>query len=92
MRNRTKTLTTKTRTETRSIDRDAVAEEESAPAQRKRPEEGRFCLQVDRQTKSSYSTYEAAERAALIIKTGHPIVRVAIHDTVEGVNKVIELP
>jgi hypothetical protein len=47
---------------------------------------------VDRQTKSSYPTYEAAEAAALVIKTGHPIVRVMIHDTVEGVSKIIEVP
>jgi hypothetical protein len=31
-----------------------------------------------RQTKASYATYEAAEQAALVIKKGHPIVRVAI--------------
>jgi hypothetical protein len=92
MRNRTKTLTTKTRTETGSVHRETVSEQEAAPGQRKRPQEGRFCLQVDRQTKASYPTYEAAEQAALNIKTGHPIVRVVIHDTVEGVNKVIELP
>jgi hypothetical protein len=61
------------------------------PGQRKRTE-SRFCLQVDRQTKASYTTYEAAEQAALAIKKGHPIVRVAVYDTVESVNKVIELP
>jgi len=31
--------------------------------QRKRPDDGRFRLQVDRQTKGSYATYEAAEAA-----------------------------
>jgi hypothetical protein len=96
MRNSTKTLTTKTRTETSGmVGRDAVLQEDSAHepfGQRRRSEKGRFCLQVDRQTKSSYPTYEAAEQAALIIKRGHPIVRVAIYDTIEGVNKVIELP
>ena len=59
--------------------------------QRKRPEKGRFLLQVDRQTKGSYETHEAAEQAALAIKRGHPIVRVAIYDTVACANKVIEL-
>ena len=96
MRDSTKTLTTKTGPETDGVvGRDAVLQEDSAHeplGQRKRPEKGRFCLQVDRQTKSSYATYEAAEQAALIIKRGHPIVRVAIYDTVESVNKVIELP
>jgi hypothetical protein len=89
MINRTKTLMAKKRTKS---DRDAVSEVDAVPEQRKRPEEGRYCLQVDRQTKSSYPTYEDAEEAALIIKKGHPVVRVVVHDTVEGVHKVIELP
>ena len=59
--------------------------------QRKRPEKGQFLLQVDRQTKTSYGTYEAAEEAGLVIKRGHPIVQVAVYDTVGGVNKIIEL-
>jgi hypothetical protein len=93
---KTKTLTTKAKAESKDIiGSDAVAVEESALepfGQRKRPEKGQFCLQVDRQTKASYATYEAAEQAALVIKKGHPIVRVAIYDTVECVDKVIELP
>ena len=96
MRDSTKTLTTKTGPETDGVvGRDAVSREDSVHeklGQRRQPEKGRFCLQVDRQTKSSYATYEAAEQAALIIKRGHPIVRVAIYDTIEGVNKIIELP
>jgi len=60
--------------------------------QRKRPEKGQFWLQVDRQTKGSYATYEAAAQAALVIKKAHPIVRVVICDTVERVDKVTELP
>jgi hypothetical protein len=60
--------------------------------QQKRRETGQFCLQVDRQTKASYATYEAAEQAALVIKKGFPVVRVAIYDTIERVNKVIEIP
>jgi len=62
-----------------------------ALGQRKRPEKGQFLLQVDRQIKTSYPTYEAAEEAGLVIKRGHPIVQVAVHDTVAGVNKIIEL-
>ena len=96
MKNRTKTLTIKSTTETDSvIGGHAVSQEDSADdsfGQRRQPEKGRFCLQVDRQTKSSYPTYEDAERAAIAIKTGHPIVRVAIYDALECVNKVIELP
>jgi hypothetical protein len=59
------------------------------PRQQKRAEGGRFCLQVDRQTKASYASYEDAEQAALAIKKGHPVVLVAIRDLVEGVNTVI---
>lgn len=60
--------------------------------QGKRPEIGQFRLQVDRQTKASYLTYEAAEKAGLAIKQGHPIVQVAVYDAGEGINKIIELP
>jgi hypothetical protein len=69
-------------------------QEEAAPelfGQRKRPETGQFCLQVDRQTKASYATYEAAEKAGLVIKKGHPILHVSVYDAVEGVSKVIKL-
>jgi hypothetical protein len=75
----------------KSTDRSASMMPE-APApdlQQKRPENGRFCLQVDRQTKASYASYEDAEQAALAIKKGHPVVLVAIRDIVEGVNTVI---
>ena len=58
---------------------------------RKRPEKGQFLLQVDRQTKTSYTTYEAAQEAGLVIKNGHPIVHVAVYDAVGGARKVIEL-
>jgi hypothetical protein len=60
--------------------------------QRKQPDGGRFRLQVDRQTKASYATYEAAETAGKGIKKSYPILQVAVYDGVESVNKVIELP
>jgi hypothetical protein len=91
----TKTLKAKAKIETELTGSHAAMPEEPAQepiGQRKRPEAGPFCLQVDRQTKASYATYEAAEQAALAIKKGHPVVRVAIYDTVHSVNKVIELP
>ena len=94
MKGRTKTI--KARIEIDGgVDRDAVSQEDPTlepPGPRRQPEKGRFCLQVDRQTKAYYATYEAAEQAALVIKSGHPIVRVTIYDTVECVNKIIELP
>jgi hypothetical protein len=71
------------------------APEETIPervTQRKPVDSGRFRLQVDRQTKGSYATYEAAEKAGLAIKKEHPLVQVAVYDGVESVNKIIELP
>ena len=61
-------------------------------SQSKRPAVGRFLLQVDRQTKRSYETAEAAETAGMVIKKGHPIVRVSVYDSVETANKILELP
>jgi len=55
-------------------------------------ENGQFRLQVDRQTKASYATFEAAKAAALAIKKGHPNLHVAVHDGVASVNTMIELP
>ena len=62
------------------------------PSQRKRPETGRYWLQVDRQTKGSYTTSEAAQSAALVIKTGYPIVQVSVYDTVEYTDTMVEVP
>ena len=83
--------TAKTR---RTVQHQESAQEESAPeplGQRGRREMGQFRLQVDRQTKGSYETYEAAEKAGLVIKKGHPILHVTVYDATEGVNKIIEL-
>ena len=73
---------------------DAIAVEESGSGagQQKRLEMSQFRLQVDRQTKTSYATYAAAEQAALVVKRGHPILRVTVFDAITGVNTVIELP
>lgn len=60
--------------------------------QGKRPETGRFRLEVDRQMKGSFTSFEAAQAAGQAIKTKHPIVKVAIYDAFEGINTVIELP
>jgi hypothetical protein len=65
---------------------------EMPPSQAKRADVGQFRLQVDRQTKGSFTTFEAAEKAGLAIKTAHPIVQVAVYDIKESENKLIELP
>jgi len=87
-------MATTTRQATKTITMPPVAEE-SVPepvTQRKPADSGRFRLQVDRQTKASYATYEAAEKAGLAIKKEHPILQVAVYDGIESVNKIIELP
>ncbi|MEA2905177.1 MAG: hypothetical protein QOC56_1964 [Alphaproteobacteria bacterium] len=69
-----------------------VPEVDDRLSQRKRPESGRYLLQVDRQTKASYTTTDAAKAAGLVIKTGHPVVQVSIYDSVECQNTLVELP
>jgi hypothetical protein len=61
-------------------------------SQRKRPERGRFLLRVDRQTKGSYATMEAARAAALIIKKNYPVVKVAIYDSIDNADTLVEAP
>lgn len=61
-------------------------------SQRKRPERGRYLLQVDRQTKGSYTTSEAAQSAALAIKKGYPVVQVSVYDSVDNSNTIVEVP
>jgi hypothetical protein len=61
-------------------------------SQRKRPELGRYLLQVDRQTKGSYQTVETAESAGLAIKKEHPIVHVTIYDSVECTSTALASP
>jgi hypothetical protein len=68
---------------------------QSAPEQfkqRKRQELGQFRLQVDRQTKGSYATFEEAEEAGIVIKKGYPKLHVAVYDALKSVDKLIELP
>jgi hypothetical protein len=58
------------------------APEESVPepaTQLRQADSGRFRLQVDRQTKGSYATYEAAEAVGRGIKKHHPSVQVAVY-------------
>jgi hypothetical protein len=60
--------------------------------QRKRPDSGRYRLQVDRQTKASYGTFEEAEAQGLLIKKRFEKVQVAIYDTQASANTVLEMP
>ena len=60
--------------------------------QKRKPEPGRFWLQIDRQTKSSYDTEEAAAAAGLTIKKNFSMVQVAVYDRKDGSNRILELP
>ena len=74
------------------VKKDAEKEAEDVSAQSKRPEIGRYLLQVDRQTKGSHKTSEAAQSAALAIKTSYPVVKVSIYDSVNNSHTLVELP
>ncbi len=67
-------------------------EVEEVFSQRKRPERGRFLLQVDKQTKGSYATSEAAQAVALVIKKNFPIVHVSVYDSVDNSSTLVEAP
>jgi hypothetical protein len=68
------------------------SESEEHFSQRKRPEVGRYLLQVDRQTKSSYSTAETAKSAGLTIKKNYPVLHVTVYDSVECATTVLTPP
>jgi hypothetical protein len=73
--------------------KDNSAQEVEEPfSQRKRPERGRYLLQVDRQTKGSYTSSETAQAAALVIKKNYPIVQVSVYDSVDSSNTLVEAP
>ena len=80
-----------TRPETMSIAKKAATEETVPdPIGQQRPAQERFRLQVDRQTKSTFTTFEAAEKAGLVIKNAHPTVQVTVYDVVESSNSTVE--
>jgi hypothetical protein len=72
-------------------DADEPATDQDRFSQRKRTETGRYLLQIDRQTKGSYSTAELANAAGLAIKTRHPVVQVSVYDTQESTNTLVQL-
>jgi hypothetical protein len=78
-------------TKTLTIGPDLEAPAPEILGQLKKAESGQFRLQVDRQTKASYATREAAEAAGLAIKKAYPVLQVAVYDAAEGLNKIIEL-
>lgn len=67
-------------------------ETDAVSSQKRKPELGRFWLQIDRQTKRSFDTSEEAEAAGLLIKKNFSKLQVAVYDKEESANKILELP
>jgi hypothetical protein len=61
------------------------------PPQRQ-PDTERYQLQIDRQTKRSFKTPEAAQTMALEIKARFPILQVSIYDSVSNSRTVVDIP
>jgi hypothetical protein len=71
---------------------DVVPETVERLSQRRRPEAGRYLLQIDRQTKGSYATAETAIAKGMTIKTGYPLVQVTVYDSVDCQTTLVEVP
>jgi hypothetical protein len=55
-----------------------------------RPTQGRYRLQVDRQTKSTFDTLDEAQKVGQAIKKAHPIVQVSVYDAVESAQTILD--
>ena len=62
--------------------------EDEQPEQNQ-PETARYLLQIDRQSKRSFKTAEAARTAALEIKSRFPTLQVSIYNTDTGSRTVV---
>ena len=65
---------------------------DSAPIRAKAPLVEQFYVAVDRQLKSGFGTYEAAEKAAQEIKKRYPGPHVTVFDAKEHRHTTIEQP
>ena len=65
--------------------------EEERPHQRQHDTD-RYLLQIDRQTKRSFKTPEAAQAMALEVKARFPILQVSIYDSVSISRTVVDVP
>ena len=60
--------------------------------QHEKPDTERYQLQIDRQTKRSFKTPEAARSAALEIKSRFTVLQVSIYDSVTKSRTVVDVP
>jgi hypothetical protein len=65
---------------------------DSAPIRASAPLVEQYYVAVDRQLKSGYGTYEAAEKAAREIKKRHPHPQVTVFDSEKRSHTTIEQP
>jgi len=63
---------------------------EEARSEQSQPETERYLLQIDRQTKRSFKTPEAARSAAMEIKARFPALQVSIYDDVSKSRTVVD--
>ena len=75
---------------TKKISKTEQPEEERPRHQQ--PDTERYQLQIDRQTKRSFKTPEAARSAALEIKSRFPVLQVSIYDSVTKSRTVVDVP
>ncbi len=61
----------------------------TVPIGQGKPSLRQFQLKVDGQTKDSFTTFEAAQKAGLKIKTAHPVVQVSVYDSLESAKTII---
>jgi hypothetical protein len=69
-----------------------VEQTEKERPQQRQPDTERYLLQIDRQTKRSFKTPEAAQAMALEIKARFPILQVSIYDGVSNLRTVVDAP
>jgi hypothetical protein len=60
--------------------------------QHQQPDTGRYQLQIDRQTKRSFKTSEAARSAAVEIKSRFPVLQVSIYDSETKSRTMVDVP
>ena len=56
----------------------------------RRPALKRFRLEIDRQMKVSFASFEEAEKAGKAIKKAYPIVQVSVYDADEHRQQILE--
>ena len=63
--------------------RETTEEDEPTPKGQARPQQKRFLLKIDSQTKASYDSEDEAQKAGKAIKKNFPVVRVKVYDSKE---------